>query len=190
MLRAGFLMLALPLALSVQAELTAIDDLALEEVIGQSGVIIDRSGEVTFDKIVYTDASGARYELNPGEATPGGEVDTNASVTMKGTTVGLPVMGGNPMDLLGIVFPLTMGEVDIDGDGNADRSAAIFNFKPNLFVPVTTLDVKDTDSTVKINDQVFLTNAGIVILNAPYSTNTFALPDGSTAQYTHPAKLF
>lgn len=163
----------------VQAELKPLSDEGMNEVIGQGAPLIEMSGDITYDAVIYTDPQGNREVITPGGSSTNGVVKTDG-ITMKGATYGTPA---SLFGLFSMILPTTLGEVDTDGDGIADHGAAVLNFKPNSFSTGTPIDINSTDTVVNVADQMFLTKQGIVILNAPLN-NIYDF-NGQQYQYTH-----
>lgn len=166
-----------------------ISDEALGDVVGQAAPVIEIGGQMTYEQIVYTDPAGNREVILPGGTSTDGAVDTNYSGEIRGQTFGVP-QTGTIFDLFTAILPLRMGEVDTDGDSIGDRAAAVFTFQPNIGMGTgfSPLNITGND-TVNINDQVFVSDQGIAILNAPIGDGLMTI-DGSTYQYTHPERLF
>lgn len=177
------------LASIAHAELKPLSDESLQAISGQAGVIMEMSGQITYQGIYYN--GELIYSDNP--VSSDGLV-SQSPVYMDGYTVGIPAGTGTIMDLFALFLPLTYGEVDTDGDGIMDRGAAVFNFKPNLLgTSFTPISIRPEDTTINMNDQVFVTKQGIVFLNAPLmNLGTGGVPqpdyviDGQPYQYTHP----
>jgi len=175
------------------AELKPLSDESLQAISGQSGVIMDVSGQITYEAIYY---NGERIDVDNPISSDG--LVSQSPVYMDGYTVGIPAGTGTIMDLFALLLPLTYGEVDTDGDGIMDRGAAVFNFKPNLLgTSFTPISIRPEDTTINMNDQVFVTKQGIVFLNAPlpsFDGEGIRQPDyiidGQAYQYNHPQKLF
>lgn len=176
-----WLALSFACASLAHAELKPLSDETLQDVTGQAGVMIEVSGQMTYEAILFNG-----QVITPDNPAPNGELKED-SVYMNGYTVGLP-QTGTIMDLFGLFMPLTYGEVDTDGDGVRDHGAAVFNFKPNVSTSLSPLAIEPEDTTINFNDQVFITKQGIVFLNAPLD-NTYEF-NGQTYQYQHPEKLF
>lgn len=163
----------------VQAELRPMDDAGMNEIVGQGSPVIEMTGDITYDAVIYTDPEGNREIITPGSSSANGVVKTDG-ITMTGATY------GSPMGLFGLfsmVLPTTIGEVDTDGDGVADHAAAVLNFKPNAMSTGTPIDITTSDTVVNFADQMFLTKQGLVILNAPLD-NIYDI-NGQQYQYTH-----
>ncbi len=174
------------------AELKPLSDETMQTISGQSGVIMDVAGQITYEAIYY---NGERIDVDNPTSTDG--LVSQAPVYMEGYTVGIPAGTGTIMDIFALLLPLTYGEVDTDGDGLMDRGAAVFNFKPNLLgTSATPISIRPEDTTINMSDQVFVTKQGIVFLNAPLPTEVGGIPqpdyviDGQSYQYTHPQRLF
>ena len=173
------------------AELQPLSDSALQDVIGQAGVMIEMSGQISYDAIIYNGEI-----ITPSEPVSSDGRVSQEGVYMDGYTVGLP-QTGTIMDLVGLFLPLTYGEVDTDGDGIRDHGAAVFNFRPNIGaagVNVTPISIRPEDTSINIDDQVFITNQGIVFLNAPLTPSADGHPSynigGAEYHYVHPQKLY
>lgn len=177
-----WLALVLAGASVVRAELRPLSDDILHEISGQSGITIEISGQITYDAILYN--GEVISTSNPSSSD--GRV-REVSIHMDGYTLGMPNTGGI-LDLFSLFLPISFGEVDTDGDGVRDRGAAVFNFRPNVGVPVTPISIRPEDTTLSIDDQVFVTKQGIVFLNAPLSGDYNI--GGQTYQYQHPSRLF
>ncbi|WLQ16913.1 hypothetical protein O5O45_13415 [Hahella aquimaris] len=173
---------------AVMAELKPINDQQLSEVVGQAAPVIEINGQVTYEAIAYTNPDGVREVIYPGQTSSDGAVHDD-NVSLQGMTFGTP-RTGTLVDLFTAVLPLRYGEIDTNGDGVEDRGAAIFSFQPNVgfgtgFMP---LDIQQSDTSVNIDDQVFLTKQGLVILNAPINTDIINV--GADAYKLTPIKMF
>ena len=177
-----WLALSFACASLAHAELQPLSDEFLQGVTGQSGVMIDISGQMTYDAIIY---NGQVITPDVPQSDDGKVKQGN--VYLNGYTMGLP-QTGTIMDIFGLFLPLSFGEVDTDGDGVPDHGAAVFNFKPNFGTSLSPIAIEREDTTINFNDQVFVTKQGIVFLNAPLN-NTYEI-GGQTFTYTHPGKLF
>ncbi|WP_344806371.1 DUF6160 family protein [Allohahella marinimesophila] len=178
-------------ALSVQADLKPIDDAAMSEVTGQAAPVINMSGQITYEAIVYTDAQGNKETIRQGESSTTGAVQPYDRA-IKGITFANQTTG-TLMDVMSFVMPLRYGAVDIDEDGILDRGAAIFSFAPSIGMGTGALpiDIKAEDVTTVINDQVFVTNQGIVFLNAPAGGDgAFTVPGYDASLAPVPVKHF
>ncbi|OZG73487.1 hypothetical protein BTA51_10750 [Hahella sp. CCB-MM4] len=173
------------------AELKPLEDEALGEFYGQAAPVIEMSGQVTYDAIVYTPPDGGAQEvILPGGSSTDGNVSTQ-QLTFQGQMFGMPQTGG-VVDSLFSIFPMRMGGVDTNDDGTIDRGAMMFSFQPNVgrgtqFSP---LDITLDDDTVNVHDQLFISNQGILILNAPLENNTFTIPGQSGEFSLTPVKYF
>lgn len=178
-------------AFHVGAELKAIDESVMGDVVGQAAPTIEVSGGVTYEGIVYYPADGSDPQvILPGQSSTDQKVSTQ-SMTFQGQMFGLPKTG-SVMDLLSIIMPIRVGVVDTDGDGQFDRGGAMFSFQPNVGMGTeySPLSIGLDDETVNIDDQVFLTKQGILFLNAPVPNQPFEIP-GQTGQYQLvPQKFF
>ncbi|MBK8971520.1 MAG: hypothetical protein IPM37_09215 [Hahellaceae bacterium] len=178
-------------AFQAVAELKAIDEAMMGDVVGQAAPEIEVSGGITYEAIVYHPADGSAPQVVlPGESSSDQAVSTQ-SLTFQGQMFGLPKAGG-ALDLLSIIMPIRVGAVDIDGDGQLDRGAAMFSFQPDVGLgsQFSPLEISMDDQTVNIHDQVFLTKQGILFLNAPLANEPFEIP-GQTGQYQLvPQKFF
>jgi len=173
------------------ADLQSIDDATMGDVVGQAMPVIETSGGITYEAIVYhpSDGSDAQVIL-PGASSSDGKVSTQ-SLTFSGQMFGTP-RTGNPLDLLGFILPMRVGGVDTDNDGDTDRGGMLFSFQPNigLGTEYSPLDISLDDETVNIDDQMFVTKQGILFLNAPLVNEPFEIP-GMSGQYELvPKKLF
>lgn len=177
----------------VNAELQALDEEVMGEFYGQAAPVVEMSGQVTFDAIVYTPSDGSPQEIVlPGQTSTDGAVATDQQLTFSGQMFGVPSTG-SALDALFTIFPLRIGGVDTDNDGTIDRGAAMFSFQPNVGMGTgfSPLEIGIDDNTVNIKDQVFITNQGVLILNdALGAGTTFNIP-GQTGDFgLTPVKYF
>lgn len=185
--------LALSLSLVAQADLQPLEDEAMGEFYGQAAPVVEMSGQVTYDAIVYRPADGsAEQVIFPGQASTDLAVQTDQQLTFEGQMFGVPNTG-SALDMLFTIFPLRIGGVDTNDDGVIDRGAAMFSFQPNVGMGTqySPISVGVDDNTVNIEDQVFITNQGILILNDSLSGNVFEVPEfpGQQKSFT-PVKYF
>ncbi|WP_020408789.1 DUF6160 family protein [Hahella ganghwensis] len=173
------------------AELKPLEDEALGEFYGQAAPAMEMSGQITYDAIVYTPPDGGPQEvILPGQSSSDGSISTQ-QLSFQGQMFGLPQTGG-VVDQLFSIFPMRMGGVDTNDDGTIDRGAMMFSFQPNVgrgtqFSP---LNITMDQDTVNVRDQLFISNQGILILNAPLENNTFTIPEQSGEFSLTPVKYF
>lgn len=178
---------------SLQAfgELKLIDDATMGEVVGQAGPVVEMSGQMTYEAIVYTDPDGNKETIRQGEMSANGSI-SSYDKAIKGITFANQSTG-TLIDVLSFVVPLRYGAVDTDGDGQLDRGAAILSYAPSIGFGTGALpiEIQPEDVTTVINDQVFVTNQGVLFLNAPVVGGSFAPPGSTEASLAPvPVRLF
>ncbi len=173
------------------AELKPLEDEALGDFYGQAAPVIEMSGQITYEAIVYTPPDGGAKEvILPGASSSDGTIATE-QLTFSGQTFGMP-QTGSVIDQLFMFMPIRMGAVDTDDDGLLDHGATLFSFQPNVGrgTQYSPIDIAMDDTTVNIRDQMFVTKQGILFLNTPLDPTSFQVPGTTVEGGFTPIKYF